>query len=100
MKWKKFSALKSFLLELVTKKKVKNKKPPLKAFFLKLAIYSVLVVSYFLLVLHLLSGWLKELFDQSKPIYAVVALALMVTQGVVLEIVAVVVFKLVKSTID
>ncbi len=59
----------------------------LKPFLLELAIYSVLVVAYFFLVLHYLGGWLKNLFDQQRWTYAFVALGLMLGQAVVLEMV-------------
>jgi predicted secreted protein len=61
--------------------------PPfhLKPFLIELAIYAALVTGYFFLVLHLLGGWLKEIFDSDKTIYAMVALGLMIAQGVGLE---------------
>ena len=55
------------------------------SFLLKLAIYAVFVVGYFFLVLHLLGDWLKQVFDENKAIYAIVALALITVQGVFLE---------------
>jgi hypothetical protein len=59
----------------------------LKPFLLECAIYSVLVVAYFFLVLHFLGGWLKDLFDHRRWVYAFVALGLMLGQAVVLEMV-------------
>ncbi len=59
----------------------------LKPFLLECAIYTVLVVAYFLLVLHYLGGWLKDLFDHQRWTYAFVALGLMLGQAVVLEMV-------------
>ena len=56
-----------------------------KPFLLECALYSVLVVAYFLFVLHFLGGWLKDLFDHQRWLYAFVALALMLGQAVVLE---------------
>jgi hypothetical protein len=58
---------------------------PLKTFALELAIYALLVSGYFFLVLHFLGAWLRHLFDANKGIYAVVAVALIVGQGVMLE---------------
>jgi NADH:ubiquinone oxidoreductase subunit H len=58
-----------------------------KPLLLECAIYSVLVVAYFLLVLHFLGGWLKDLYDHHRWPYAFVALALMLGQAVVLEMV-------------
>lgn len=57
-----------------------------KSFLIELVVYSVIVVFYFFLVLHFLGGWLKHLFDTDKRLYAVVALGLMLSQGVMLEI--------------
>jgi NADH:ubiquinone oxidoreductase subunit H len=59
----------------------------LKPFLLELAIYSVLVVAYYLFVLHFLGGWLKDLFDHQRWEYAFVALGLMLGQAVALEMV-------------
>ncbi len=58
----------------------------LKAFLIELAIYTVLVVAYFLLVLHFLGGWLKGLFDHERWTYAIVGLAVVVTQAALLEL--------------
>lgn len=58
---------------------------PFKVFAIELALYAVLVTGYFFAVLHFLGGWLKELFDQHRTVYAFVALALIVLQGVALE---------------
>ena len=57
----------------------------LRDFFLELLVYAVFIVAYFLLVLHLLGPWLKHLFDEKRTTYAVVSLALIIGQGVVLE---------------
>ncbi len=52
---------------------------------LHLAIYSVLLATYFFLVLRFFSGWLLGLFQQHRLEYALVAIALMIVQAVVLE---------------
>ncbi len=57
----------------------------LRAFAIELAIYAVLVVAYFFLVLHLLGGWLYQLETQHRYIYASVAILLMIGQAVVLQ---------------
>ena len=59
----------------------------LKSFLLELAVYAVLVVAYFYLVLHFLGGWIKTVYDQDHRFYAALALALMIGQGVGLEII-------------
>lgn len=98
-----WSELKAFFVELVkkrTKAEQKRSEPSLKAFVVQLAIFSALVISYFFLVLSFLSHWLKELFDENKLVYALVAWALMAAQGVVLEIIAAALLKVVGSRID
>jgi len=57
-----------------------------KSYLVELVVYAVIVAVYFILVLHFLGDWLKEIFDKNKVIYAVVALLLMLGQGVGLEI--------------
>jgi len=98
-----WNSIKAFFVELVRKKtKTEQKKsePSLKAFAVQLAVFAALVVSYFFLVLSFLSHWLKELFDENKLIYALVAWALMAAQGVVLEIIAAALLKVIASRVD
>lgn len=57
----------------------------LRAFLIELVVYGVLVVAYFFLVLHFLTGWLGHLEQNHIKIYAVVAIALIIGQAVVLE---------------
>ena len=64
----------------------KELKRPLRLFCLELMIYAAFVAVYFLLVLHFLGGWLKDLFESDRPVYAVVALGLIVGQGFLLEV--------------
>ena len=56
-----------------------------RAFAIELAIYALLVVAYFFLVLHLLGGWLYRLESQERYIYAGVAILLVIGQAVLLE---------------
>jgi len=57
----------------------------LRSFAIELAIYALLVVAYFFLVLHFLGGWLYQLESQHRYIYASVAILLMIGQAVVLQ---------------
>ena len=57
----------------------------LQAFLIELALYAILVTVYFFLVLHFLSDWLQELHLHHVKIYAVVAIALVIGQAVLLE---------------
>jgi hypothetical protein len=59
----------------------------IRNFAVEVLIYSVLVVVYFFLVLRLLGEPLKKLFTAHLTLYAFVALALIVIQGAVLELV-------------
>jgi hypothetical protein len=56
-----------------------------KSFSIEFLIYSGLVAGYFFLVLHFLGDWLNKLFHQERKTYAIVALVLIVAQGLVLE---------------
>ena len=57
----------------------------LRAFLIELALYAVLVTGYFFLVLHFLSGWLQNLHLHHVKLYALIAIALIIGQAVVLE---------------
>jgi len=57
----------------------------LRAFAIELAIYALLVVAYFFLVLHLLGDWLYQLEGQHRYVYAGVAILLIIGQAVLLE---------------
>lgn len=57
----------------------------LGSFGIELFVYAGLVTAYLLLVLHFLGDWIKEVFDYSKIIYALLALTLILAQGALLE---------------
>jgi hypothetical protein len=57
----------------------------LRAFAIELAIYAVLVIAYFFLVLHLLGQWLYELEIHRRYTYAALAILLIIGQAVLLE---------------
>lgn len=57
----------------------------LASFLVELAIYSGFVTAYFLLILHFLGGWIDQVFEYNKILYAILALALIGSQGYVLE---------------
>jgi Kef-type K+ transport system membrane component KefB len=56
-----------------------------RAFAIELTIYAVLVIAYFFLVLHLLGGWLFQLYAHHRTFYAGIAIVLIIGQAVVLE---------------
>jgi hypothetical protein len=57
----------------------------LRAFVIELIVYGILVTGYFFLVLHYLSGWLQDLHPHHVKLYALVAVALIIGQAVLLE---------------
>ena len=57
----------------------------MRAFVIELAIYAVLVITYFFLVLNLLGQWLYELEIHRRYTYAAVAILLIIGQAVLLE---------------
>jgi hypothetical protein len=56
-------------------------------FLLEMALYAIFVTCYFLLVLLFLGDKLLHLFQTNKVTYAFVALALMVGQGALMDVV-------------
>jgi hypothetical protein len=72
----------------------------LKSFLIELLVYSVLVVGYFFLVLHLLGDWIARLFEGDRRLYAFVALALIVGQGIILELLTAALFAIIKPRVD
>jgi hypothetical protein len=68
-----------------------------RAFAIELAIYAVLVVAYFFLVLNLLGEWLYQLESQHRYIYAGVAILLIIGQAVLLESVTTFLIRLIRG---
>ena len=69
----------------------------LRVFAIELAVYAVLVVCYFFLVLHLLGEWLYHLETQHRYIYSGVALLLIAGQAVVLDTVTTLLFRFLRG---
>ena len=61
-------------------------KQSLRSFALECLVYGALVTAYFFLVLHYLGDWLNQLFHSDRSLYSVVALALIIGQGLLLEL--------------
>ena len=74
-----------------------KKSASLKSFLVELLVYAVFVFAYFFLVLHFLGGWIKQVFDQNKTLYAFVALALIVVQGVALEMLTTTLLRVIRN---
>jgi len=64
----------------------KELKKALTAAWIELPAYAVLVGLYLWLAVRCLSSWLAQLFHEHKAIYAVVAVGLIVAQGLLLEL--------------
>jgi Na+-translocating ferredoxin:NAD+ oxidoreductase RnfA subunit len=62
------------------------KKRLLRPFLIELVLYAVFVLVYFLGVLHFLGGWLADLFEHKRELYAAIAIVLVVVQAVGLEL--------------
>ena len=75
-------------------------KGSLKSFLVELLVYSVLVVGYYIFVLHFLADWIARLFHGDRRLYAAAALALIVCQGMVLELLTAALFALIRPRID
>ena len=69
----------------------------LRAYAIELLIYAGLVLGYFYLVLLILGDWLVGLFQGNLSVYAVVALGLIVGQGILLEMVTSILLRLIRS---
>src|SRR2546430_17111858 len=68
-------------LEEMKKETIKT----LRAFLIELAIYAVLVVGYFFLVLHFLGEWLHQLEIHHRYTFGGVAILLIIVKAVFLE---------------
>jgi hypothetical protein len=69
----------------------------IRAFLIELAIYAVLVVLYFLFVLHFLAGHLYQLEHVHRVGYAAVSILLMMGQAVLLQNVTTFLLKLIRG---
>ncbi|MDQ6622060.1 MAG: hypothetical protein M3Y86_01060 [Verrucomicrobiota bacterium] len=75
-------------MAVATKKRQKSKgqaRHTVRAMLIELPIYALLVVAYFFAVLHFLGDWLGHLHQNHTVLYALVAIALVIVQAVVLE---------------
>jgi hypothetical protein len=67
------------------------------SFLIELVIYGFLVVVYFFLILHFLGDWLQHLGKENIKLYAVVAIALIIGQAILLEWVTTFLFRLLRG---
>ncbi len=70
---------------MASKKKSTEASSTFKAFLVELVVYGILVVAYFLFVLHFLADWINHLEATRIKIYAVVSIGLIIGQAVLLE---------------
>jgi hypothetical protein len=75
-------------------------KGTLKSFIVELLVYAALVVAYFFLVLHLLGHLLMDIFTHHRQLYAALALALIVSQGFLLEALTTALLALIKPWLE
>jgi len=71
-----------------------------RSFVFELIVYAGLVVVYVFFVIALLGGLLSGLYEHHKIGYAFAALALIIGQGVVLEMVTSLLLRLIRSRSD
>ena len=69
----------------------------LRAFAIELAIYALLVVAYFFLVLHFLGDWLQQLEIHDRKTYGGIAILLIIGQAVLLENVTTLLLRLIRG---
>ena len=75
-------------------------KHTLISILIEVVVYAGLVAAYFFLVLHFLGGWLVELYDRDKRLYALVALVLIICQGVLLETITTTLLRFIRWKVD
>ena len=75
-------------------------KGSLKSFLVELLLYSALVIGYFFLVQHFVADWIAHIYEGNRRLYAAAALALIVCQGIVLEMLTTALFALIKPRMD
>ena len=75
-------------MAIATRKKSRaSASETIRALFIEVPIYAVLVVAYFFLVLHFLGDWLGQEHKDHVLLYACTAIVLIVGQAIVLEFV-------------
>jgi hypothetical protein len=60
-------------------------RPLLRSLAIELAIYTPLVLAYFVFILRFANSYLTDLYYRNTILYAIVATAAIVTQAVILE---------------
>ena len=75
-----------------------GRKPSFTSYVLEFAVYGVLVVGYYFLVLHFIGDWLSDLFHRERTTYAFVALALIAGQGILLDLLTTVLLGLIAGS--
>jgi len=71
----------------------------LGSYLAELALYAIFVFGYFFLVLHFLGDQVKQVFDEDKHRYAILTLALIVVQGVFLEMLTSALFRVLRRKV-
>ena len=69
----------------------------LLSFLAELALYSLLVIAYFFLVLHFLGPWLFDIHRDHVRLYALLSVGLILGQAVLLESVTTFLLRLIRG---
>jgi hypothetical protein len=75
-------------------------KGSLKSFLVELVVYSALVIGYFFFVRHFLADWIADVHHKDRRVYAAAALALIICQGIALELVTAALFSIIRPRMD
>lgn len=68
-----------------------------RSFLIELTVYAGLVLVYVFFVIAFLGSWLDNLYLHNKTRYALVALSLIIGQGVVLEMVTSLLLRIIRA---
>jgi hypothetical protein len=66
----------------------------------EIPVYAVIIVAYYYLVLSLLGNWVTHLFETDKRLYAAGCLALILAQGILLELTTTQLLRVVRKRMD
>jgi len=64
---------------------------------IEIPVYAGIIVAYYYLVLSLLGDWITHLFQTDKRLYAAACLALILAQGILLELTTTFLLRLVRK---
>lgn len=71
-----------------------------RAFLIELAVYTVLVIAYFFLVLHFLAGRLHDIESHHRYTYAAACIFLIIGQAILLQYVTTYLLRIIRRNAD